>query len=432
MAVEVDGKADYGDGDKPTPGRSEALREARSAPVPDFRVGAEAEPGDEPGEAPGEPAGPSPEAEPEAPTETAEGTSPEAEEPEEPEAFLSEVDTTEWGDDERRAFVQYKGDPREVIRALLETKRHSNEQAEQLKGLSGRARTTEEPSADGGPPPVSGAVGQPGEPTSGKPLALPETPEVQSLKLELKARYDANQAAKAKAQELEGEKKNRDSELLKVQGKVEYLEEMLSKPDVPEYERDAMTSRLEALRRQMAGLSLDQTRADVELTRLDMLRSRLADEYDLYDNRLQGIVERTQTELQSRKERETRLKTLAEEEYQSIQQALDTTVRDLQIPKDREKRFRERLLRDADSHDGTISNYKTFFQQTARDILDLGRPAGQTTTSYAEAKRAEARQPAPRGERATAPVPRDERPMSRKEARKRIFEDSRRIPIQGS
>jgi hypothetical protein len=434
MAREFDGDTDYQDGDKPAASRAQALREARDEKIPVEEFFA-AEPGEKPDEAPDEAEGTTPEAEPEAPPAEAEGTTPEAEreaepEAEEAEAFLSEVDTSDWDDEERKVFAQYKGDPRELVKALSETKRHSNEQAQKLRAL--QERPAEEPAREeeaeaGGPPPERTAEAKPSKPTSGD--EIPDTEETRALRLELNARYKANEAAKAESNRIDQEQATRAIEITKLEGKIDLLQDDLKVAELPDYERDAKQSRLEGLRRQLAELELKKTQAEVDKTKLYIHRSRLADEFDIYEQQLHGVVNRIRTEAQTRKSREAEIKSRAEQEYTLLQDALTATVTEFKIPKDREGKFRERLLRDADSHDGRIGDYKTFFRQSAREILDLGRPAGQTTKTYAETKREQARQPAPRGEKATAPVPKDEAPLTRREARKQIFADSRRIPI---
>lgn len=423
MAKEYEGTGALPD-DKETPGRAAARRAAAEGEVPDFREGADTdlesgEPKATPDSDEGE--GSTPEPTLEAPPDEGEGSTPE------PETFLSEVDTTDWTDEERSVLGQYKGDPREAVRALIETKRHSNEQATKLKTLEARKLPEEveaplatERTVDRGPSPTADE-------------ALPDTEEVQSIRGRMKGLADANTAAKDKQEKLEAGAKERYAKILKLQGKLELLQDRAKDPAASDYDRTYYDAEIVKVRQELTQENHEQLNAKIEHGQAYQDRLGWGDEYRALNDRLGEMTERHvyQTR-QSKADAKTR-KALEAKELVNIETALGQTVKDLGIPTDRAGRFKQRLLELADNYSltGDIEDIPAFFLSTGKDLIEFGRPVGaKAPASYAEEKRRLAVHPAPRGAAAvaTAPEPED-RPLRRRDVRRQMIREARRIPI---
>ncbi len=423
MPDDFDGST-AGDDEAPaSTGRSEALREAREAEVPDFSEGAEGTKGEtESGEAEGT----SPEAEAEAPSETVEEPSSEAEG--EAEAFLSEVDTSDWDEQDRKDWHQYKGSAREVLKALRETKKLSLSQREEIRRRDAQAAMASERPAPGGPP-AAEAAPEKETPSSGAPV-LPDTPEVQQLRSTLQGLWQANEEAKKRVTELAGAKRTRASEIEQIKGEIRYIERRAKDPNLPEYEQGVVRNELIEKRQELGGLLQADLNADLELTTISGTREKLADQYDQIDSHLRNLGETFRRQATEKKDRDARRNEIAAREYDKVTRSLNSVVSRYGVPKEREGAFRNKLLQLADGHPTFIENLEGYFDAQARELLDLGRPAGtQPVANYAEQKRKQAIQPAPRGAAAVADQVKGDAPMTRREARALAFRGSRRIPI---
>ena len=425
MAQQFDGDTEYGDGE-PTPSRSEARRLAAE----DVDV-AELADGDEPAETPDSAEGTTPEAEAEAPTDAGQGTTPEAEEPEEREAFLSDVDTSDWTDEEKRTFGQYKGSVKELAKALSETKRHSNEQASELRRLKEAAaagRTSDEPEPAGGPP-AAEVSAQPTDAASSAADALPDTSEVQEIRGNLKLLWDENQAAKARQAKIVDDGKGRAREIEQTRGEIRYVEKRMKAEGLADIDRDLLQSELLKMRQDLSELLLADTNERIEYNNLSQTRRDLADRFNAGEQGLRSISERFVSQHREKATRDKALQAQVKQERQTIESALTRAIDTLKVPKDRRQKFEAKILALAEAHPTRIENLDEFFLNEGRELLEFGHVTSPgSAPSYAEQKRREAVQPAPRGAKATAEAPKDER-LSMREARKAIFRDSRRIPI---
>lgn len=427
MADDFDGSTASGtaaDDDQPVGGsRSEALRDARHADVPDFTEGTEDQGADA-----GEGEGTSPEQQAEAPSEAAEGTSPEADE-EEHEAFLSEVDTSDWDEQDRKDWHQYKGSAREVLKALRETKKLSLGQREELRRREAQAAMTSDRPAPGGPP-ATEAAPEKGTPSSGV-ATLPDTPEVSQLRSTMQGLWEANETAKKRVAEVVTAKRTRTSEIEQVKGEIRYIERRAKTPDLPDYEQANVRNELMEKRQELGALLQTDLNADLELSTLTGTREKLADQYDRIDTHLKNLGENFHRQATEKKERDVKLKEIAAGEYDKVTRSLNSVVSRYAVPKEKEPAFRNKLLQLADGHPTFIEDLEGYFDRQARELLDLGRPASGTkpAPSYADEKRKQAVQPAPRGARAVADQVKGDAPMTRREARALAYRESRRIPI---
>lgn len=340
-------------------------------------------------------------------------------------------DGDEWTEDERKLRAQYKSD-RELVRALRETKAHSNEQHRKLKELEAKLAGNGDDRSDA---PEDGERAHPAQPRQGSPSAdtedaLPNTPEVQSARRFMATAADQYDAQLETIKTKEKDLVELDRNLLKLAGKIEDVEQALKDPELDDFGKDRLKGRLAELKQSERDSKSDITRTRLERQEAQFEAGRLHRDYHDRKTALTSLARQHRAAAEAQTKENERLQRETATEKANVSAALDRVIAKHKVPEKARERLKTYLLRDAEAHPGRIptNELDAYFDKRAKWHLETVEAfRAPADASYAANKRRDAEQPAPRGAGAVA-RPRQDAPVSSKDAHRAAMKGSR-IPI---